>query len=57
LLTDGKVAVNNPNFEVRYAYYGDYIVYSLYNTLYDKEVAKVLIKVEGNYVVEENSRE
>ncbi len=52
LLMDGKILVDNSNFDIRYAYYWDYIVYSIYNTVYKKEIAQILVRVEGNYVVE-----
>jgi hypothetical protein len=55
IFVDWRIDINNPNFEIKYAYYWDNIVYSLYDSLLEIEVAKVLIKVDSKYVIEKNN--
>ncbi len=52
IFRDGGLSLDDSKLKIGYGYYGDYMVYVLYNSSDDSEVARVMMRVRGNYLVE-----
>ncbi len=52
IFRDGRINTLSANYKLEYASYGDTVVYRLVDVAKNREIGKLLMKVDGNFIIQ-----